>query len=59
VLCILLTLAELLIVALIVAPRRVAGKLLSVLRALTERAATLLGAGRPRGQPGHPSREGT
>jgi hypothetical protein len=57
--CILLTLAEFLAVALLVAPRAVARKLLSPMRALVRRAQRILGAPSPRREPARPSREGT
>jgi hypothetical protein len=59
VICMLLTLAEILAVALLVAPRAVARKLLSPARALVRRARRLLGAPSTHRQPARPSREGT
>jgi hypothetical protein len=57
--CVALTLAEFLAVALLVAPRTVARKLLSLLRAFLRRAARSVRApSRPR-EPARPSREGT
>jgi hypothetical protein len=59
VICMLLTLAEFVAVALLVAPRAVARKLLSPVRALVLRARRILGARSPRREPARPSREGT
>ena len=56
--CIALTLAEFLAVALLVAPRTVAGKLLSLLRALLRLAARIVRAPSPPREPARPSREG-
>jgi hypothetical protein len=56
--CIALTLAELLAVALLVAPRTVARKLLSLLRALLRRAARAVRALAPPREPARPTREG-
>lgn len=56
--CILLTLAEFSAVALIVAPRAIARKLLSLLRTLVRRAQRITGAPSPRRKPARPSREG-
>jgi hypothetical protein len=55
----LLTLAEFFAVALLVAPRAVARKLLSPVRALLRRAQGILGARSPRQELARPSREGT
>jgi hypothetical protein len=57
--CVALTLAEFLAVALLVAPRTVARKLLSLLRALLRRAARIVRAPSTPRDPAHPSREGT
>jgi hypothetical protein len=56
VICILLTLAYYLAVALLVAPRAVARKLLSLLRALLRRAQRIPGAPSPRRGSARPSR---
>jgi hypothetical protein len=56
--CIALTLAEFLAVALLVAPRTVARKLLSLLRALLGRARRILGAPSRRREPARSSQEG-
>jgi hypothetical protein len=58
VICILLTLAEFVAVALLVAPRAVARKLLSPMRALLWRARRILVARSPRREPARPSRRG-
>ncbi|HEY1593741.1 MAG TPA: hypothetical protein VGF81_18225 [Solirubrobacteraceae bacterium] len=57
--CVALTLAEFLAVALLVAPRAVARKLLSLLRAFLRRAAWIVRAPSPTREPARPSREGT
>jgi hypothetical protein len=57
--CVALTLAEFLAVVLLVAPRIVARKLLSLLRALLRRAARSVRAASPPREPARPSREGT
>jgi len=59
VICILLTLAEFLAVALLIAPRAVSRKLLSLLRALVRPGRRTLGAPSPRHEPPRPSQEGT
>jgi hypothetical protein len=59
VICIVLTLAEFVAVALLVAPRAVARKLLSLMRALGRRARRILVVRSPRREPARPSREGT
>ena len=57
--CVGLTLADFLVVALLAAPRTIARKLLSLLRALLGHAARMVRApSAPRG-PARPSREGT
>ena len=58
VVCILLALAEFLAAVLIVAPRAIARKLVSLLRALLRRAQRIAGAPSPRRKPARPSREG-
>lgn len=58
VICILLTLAYYLAVALVVAPRTVARKLLSLVRALLGRTKRIPGAPAARREPARPSREG-
>jgi hypothetical protein len=56
--CAALTLAELLAVALLIAPRTVARKLLSLLRGLLRRLARVVRAPSPPRKPARPSREG-
>jgi hypothetical protein len=59
VICMVLTLAEFVAVALLVAPRAVARKLLSPVRALLRRARQIVDARSPRREPARPYREGT
>jgi hypothetical protein len=59
VLCTVLVMAEVLVVAFAIAPRFVARKLGSLLRALVRRAERVLGILSPRGDPARPFREGT
>jgi hypothetical protein len=58
VVCVLLVGLELLVTALIVAPRWVARKLVSLLRAPAQRAQRVLGRSSPRSEAARPSREG-
>jgi LPS O-antigen subunit length determinant protein (WzzB/FepE family) len=58
VVCILLVALELLVVALIVAPRWVARKLVSLIRAPARRAQRVLRRSSPRREASRPSREG-
>jgi hypothetical protein len=59
VICMLLTLAEILAVALLVAPRAIARKLQSAARALVRRARRILRGPSPHREPARPSRDGT